>query len=547
MEDSELEKRSGFLDILKNARRGDTVMIHAPAGFGKSSLLCHTTIEWQNNNSRLDRYQYLYLLQVRKIKNHAEVLERVLTRDLNLLDEAYQAKVRMSLKFSSEKCLILIDGFDEMNDDVKEYTVLNELLRRQNMRNLRDFIKNAVVVVTTRPNCREHILQKTQELIDLPLNTLDKDDVKSYVNQMFGDKDKADKVHQALLGLPAPGNILYVPLFLGMLCCLCYSELEKFGNLSVLSDLRTTSSILKTFWKFMLEIKHLKASSFQLKIASWKSKRETDDRVNKLAKLCFHCLERGVYVFSQSLLKAYNLCLDDLTELGPIDVTTTGDNAGASFIHASFQEYCAGMYIADNNSVLRKVLEEWRGGRQPTELFLRYKNALIYSVGIDNNILSKVPSQYLTLTSCNPMLIDLRLESKLLHECSNRYRRLKFLDRIKASPVKEATYEDRNSGRYPDLSRSAYDTLVSDLGHSGCLEIVKRVYTERDPHNPDLIVLPEDMRPGSYGIGRRMTIADPLLLPVLSHISLSEVTRLSLDNISPVILKILKRNKVMFF
>ena len=542
--DSELQNRSDFVDILDNACPGDTIMVHAAAGFGKSSLLCNAAIQWQKGD--ISRYKYLYLLTVRKITNHTEVLERVITRDLKLLPKHCESKVRRSLKFCGEQCLILVDGYDELNDDVKEYSSLNELLSRGNAES--GHLKDAVVVVSTRPNCTDHIIQKARgQVVDLPLKKLNDVDVKSYVDQLYPqNEDKASLILKALYHIPAPGDILHVPLFLAMLCCLCHNKLEISGNMDGLSKLRTSSSIFETFWQFLLEIKHHKAFGIQKESTLLKKERATKQCVKTLSKLCFDSLEQGVYVFSETLLKKYDLCLDDLAELGPIDVTITGDNAGVSFIHASFQEYCAGMYITENESALRKVLEEWRGGTEPTELFTHYKNALIYSVGIDNNILLNIPSKYLRLTRVDTssiyVLIDLVVESKLLYECDNRDRRLQLLDRVKASPVTEVRRVDRE---YGNINSSAYDTLVSDLGHSGCLEIVKRVYTERDPHNPHLIVLPEDMILVD-GDSRQMHIGDPLVLHVLSHISLSHVTHLSLYDISPVILKHVKTNKVRF-
>ena len=544
--DPDLESKSDFVDILDNAHPGDTIMVHAAAGFGKSSLLCNAVIQWQKGD--LSSYKYLYLLTVRKITNHTEVLERVITRDLKLLPEHNESKVRRSLKFCAKQCLILVDGYDELNDDVKEYSSLNELLSRRNEKSGRDFLKDAVVVVSTRPNCTDHIIQKARgQVVDLPLKKINDDDVKSYVDQLYPqNEDKASLILKALHDIPAPGDTLHVPLFLALLCGLCHNKLEKSGNMDGLSELRTSSSILETFWQLLLEVKHHKTFGIQSENTLFKKERATKQCVKTLSKLCFDCLEQGVYVFSETLLKEYNLCLDDLTELGPI-VTTTGDNAGASFIHASFQEYCAGMYIAENKSALRQILKEWRGYSKPTGLFTRYKNALIYSVGIDNNILSTFPSQCLRLTRLEiisggyNMLIDLNVESELIHECNDRDKRLEFLERIKTSPVKEFT--PIHMGWYVDINTSAYDTLVSDLGHRGCLEIVKRVYTKRDPHNPHLIVLPEDMILVD-GDSREMHIGDPLVLHVLSHISLSDVADLTLENISPMILKHVKTSKV---
>ena len=94
MSDGELKNRSDFLDILHNARSGDTIMVHAATRFGKSYLLCYTLILWQKGSPASDTYSYLYLLPVRRIGNHEESLERIRTKDLNLLKEVNESKLR---------------------------------------------------------------------------------------------------------------------------------------------------------------------------------------------------------------------------------------------------------------------------------------------------------------------------------------------------------------------------------------------------------------------------------------------------------------------
>ena len=571
--DTQLENTSHFLDILQNARPGDTVMIHAAAGFGKSSLLCHTAIQWHKGHSSLDRYKYLYLLPVRRIKNHAESLERIITNDIHLLEEAYEAKVRMSLKFCCKLCLIMIDGFDEINDDVKGYTVLNELLTRKCIKNKRNFIQDAVVVISTRPNFAQHILYYAgNNVIDLPLYPLDNNDVKSYVSQMFSKcKDKSSMVYKTLLAIPAPDKIIHVPLFLAMLCCLCEDELENSENLETLSELRTTSSIIRTFWNFLLEIKYHKASAWHLNQTLLKTlERETRGRVKDLSRLCFDSLEKGIYVFSESLLHKYDLFPDDMIKLGPVDTNPTVDKS-LSFIHASFQEYCAGMYIAENESALLKVLDEWRGDSEPTRLFRRYQNSLIYAVGFDSDLLSKVPFpclRHVPVLAKNGMnkmyarVIDLSIECLLLHECENDDRRLEFLEKIKSAPVVKTSQkigsrdkDDIINNYSPDINVSAYNTLVSDLGYSDCLDIVRRVYTGRDADNPDLVILPTSVNQSIWtkkGLTlptlprpvNRLLICDPLVFSVLPNISLSHVTSLALHRLSSVILKNIKSLKV---
>ena len=293
VEDTPLRNTSNFIDILQNARLGDTIMVHAAAGFGKSSLLCNTVLQWLNGH--LSKYKYLYLLTVREIRNHTEVLERVITRDLELLPKDCESAVRMSLKFCAKECLFLVDGYDELSDDVKGYSNLNDLLTRRKYNDsmkhkMTSFIEDYIVVISTRPNCVQHILEKTSgHLIDLPLHPLSDNDVQLYVKENFA--DNKDMVHKFLLKIPALSDMLKVPLFLMMLCKICKDVLNKHVNLSTLSSMRTASVILNNFCILLLGIKHNKAPGIQQDIL-WKRERETQSRLDNLTQLCFDTLEK---------------------------------------------------------------------------------------------------------------------------------------------------------------------------------------------------------------------------------------------------------------
>ena len=528
-----------IMDILRNANCGDTIMIHAPAGMGKSTILCHTAIQWHNGDPMLRRYKYLYLLPVRRITNHTEVLERILTRDLELLPEAFEGKVRRSMKFCSKLCLILIDGFDEMNDVEMEITVLNKLLARK-------FAKDAVVIISTRPNCIDHILKKTNgNLIDLPLYTLDKNDIKAYVKLMFPEnEDKYSLVYNSLLGISAPNDILNIPLFLAILCCLCRDQLLISGNLDDLSNLRNPGSIFATFWSVLLEIKHHKTSGFKVvnTLLKKKMERETRRLLKNVAKLCFDSMEKVRYIFTEQLLENYDLCIDDLTKLGPIDVKTRGQKV-AMFVHTSFQEYCAGIHIARNDQALALVLNEWRGGPHESAIFKRYKNAFIYAIGMDEELLSKIPhslmrlsplhvhfSEYNPIPSC---YIDLSTESLLLQECVDKDCRQAFIFKILEAPVCDL----QTVGTIVDINMSCYDALIANISYNSCLDLVKRVYTQRDSENSNLIVF------NTLGESEQV-IGDPLLLAVLLDVSLSNMKTLWIRNASPTNLRNAKKIEV---
>ena len=260
--DEDLEKQNNIFDILETAKSGDRIMIHAMAGMGKTYLASHIVGRWYQEHPKLTRFKYVFLLRSRLIHNHNEVLERVICHDLKIIPDSLTGRVRLMLTFNASPCLILIDGFDELNDDQKDVTVLNKIISGE-------VGKNAVVVVTSRPEGTQDIRDLTGgKYIDLPLQKLTTRGMLTFVHQYFPeveDKSLFEKIskvlkvdHHSLV----PDELSSIPLFLSMICYMCKREIDATGTISKFKELRQISrgATIATFWALLIDVKARKKS-----------------------------------------------------------------------------------------------------------------------------------------------------------------------------------------------------------------------------------------------------------------------------------------------
>ena len=246
---------SDISSIIQHSKSGDTIIVHGIAGIGKTCFMNRIALNWAIKAPSLQHFKYVLLLPARKIRNHAETAERIICHDLKLLPEQFSVNIKLIMKFDSGKCLFLIDGYNELNDEQREYSMLTKLLSRK-------VAKQAVVIVTTRPEVEPYIKNLTEgNDIDLPLKRLDQQGMFSFIMNFFPhSKEKFLRVSKIMMleqYSEIPGDVTSVPLFLTMLCHMCREEIERTGDVTLFYELTgiTIGSIVATFWKLLINVK----------------------------------------------------------------------------------------------------------------------------------------------------------------------------------------------------------------------------------------------------------------------------------------------------
>ena len=467
--DEDLEKQNDIFDILEIAKSGDRIMIHAMAGMGKTYLASHIVSRWHHKHHKLTRFKYVFLLRSRLIHNHNEVLERIICHDLNIIPSSLTGRVRLMLKFNTSPCLIMIDGFDELNDDQRKVTVLKSIISSE-------VGKNAVVVITSRPERTQEIRDLTGgNYIDLPLQKLNTRGMLTFVNKCFPEFEAFDKVSKVLKVERhsfVSEDMSSIPLFLSMICYMCKQEINATGAITIFKKLRQISpgATIATFWALLIDVKAQKKSDNPQIFQSLKEVKFSTVEgllLNALAKMSFNCLEIGVSVFTEDILRDNKLDREAVANLGPVEMVS----GGMIFFHKLFQEYAAAFHMTQDEGARTQVITAMKSRHDPESNFSKYKNSLILAAGIDPNILQQLSGfdfNIAVLVTPEPSyILDLSLESAIVYE-GMKYEDVanKFIAKMIKSPVNKII----ETTDLPELNRRAYRHILARMEHNDCLK-----------------------------------------------------------------------------
>ena len=169
-------------------------------GIGKTTLANKICIEWAENKFLHENFDIVILIKLRTVQQRS--LEDVMIEQIG--QEAYQELI----KKSGVKCLIILEGLDEM---ATEQLQSDPLWLR--MINLLVFVE-AVILITSRPCvCQELIANRRIAILGFG-----EEEIKSFVEKSFpNDSQIADTFMQQLMEYPHIHSLCCVPVSLIMI------------------------------------------------------------------------------------------------------------------------------------------------------------------------------------------------------------------------------------------------------------------------------------------------------------------------------------------
>ena len=313
------------------------------AGVGKTTLLNKIALDWALDK-HLTKIDLLLFVPLRELENCTvlgDILDIYVSRGIDL----NRSKVEEYVRSYPKKVMLLLDGLDEYDGNIREADPTNKMIGI-----LRgDELKQSPVIVTTRP--WRAIQITTTPTIDLRYSRIEvhgftTKDVKEYVNRFF-EHDSASA--KGLIPMMTDDSLVAnhmapYPIFCSMLC----NMWEKVSR-------RETIRALETFSQLLEEMVYSLTEHWLSKTSFREYRKRCNESLKQIGKVAFEGLLSNKLVFTEESFDEHKDAMKTGCEIGVLSsekrfaqkkLQTQRGQIDLCFPHKLFQEYLAGLYLA---------------------------------------------------------------------------------------------------------------------------------------------------------------------------------------------------------
>ena len=331
------------------------VLVEGDAGIGKTTLCISASEDWASGKL-FQQFELLLLLPLR----HKKVVSVSSLIDLLKLLHSSQKKCAFVADYLEEnegnKVLIIADGWDELKEsDRQEGSFMYELL-------FGDVLPFVSMVLTSRPYASAPLHQLSQIDRFVEVCGFSKDNIKEYIQSEFiGEQKKADTLLEQLEDNPLVESVCSIPLNCTIICHL-WRTLEE--------ALPTTMTELYTKIILNVILRNIQKNTEFSAIRNLPSfdalPVDLQQAWSLLCEFAYHALANHQIVFSEEVIAEFFpqgvLCDKVVHCFGLLQfaeaILETGCGLSFHFLHLTFQEYLAALYLVKQPAV--KQLEALR-------------------------------------------------------------------------------------------------------------------------------------------------------------------------------------------
>ena len=383
----------------------DHVLVSGLAGTGKTTLISRLAYQWatfQESSKQchkdsstsafteklspeppLESYDYLgnfqlvFALDIRKFQPDQDLIDAVREQ---LLPHVSKETLRNYLSCHSSSCLFLFDGYDEIGSNTK---ILSD-----------NMICGFHTIVTTRPKAASGFNDAQRGYVQVSLEGFSQRSIEEFVRSFFrlsySNSGYEVSFLEALRNNETIYNLSHFPLMLSMMCVLWKQEKSLPNLVTVLY--KKIMEYLVRHWKSR-ELSNASVSKFKEQVA-------LDNLLLKLGQTALHGLvdDNSKLIFQENDFESTDtlekgcslgLMMKDCTE-HEFDMVTT-----VSFIHKTFQEYCAALYLASLAESDQDLCNTYISKMDTKDM----ENVLKFTCGMNVNA-AKVVLSFLVDQSC---------------------------------------------------------------------------------------------------------------------------------------------------
>jgi len=276
----------------------------------------------------------LLTLRAKKIQEAQTINDLLLTPDDELKTKVYKDIV----KNSGEKICFILEGYDELPNQLRKSSVFTEL---------REYLPNCTLVYTSRPIACSKLESIASRIIKI--EGFNKKSVDEYISNTFADvtdgKKFALKLKSQLHQNFILQEVMNVPINVAIVCLIFfyYSTLpETLTELYTLLCLRLILRHIVTRTANVAQIEVLRSLNHLPK-----------DIAEQFSQLCFIAY-KGVksdkMIFSSCELRTIGVVQEKMSDLGLLvaapSTSVYGREKSYNFLHKTLQEFCTAWYIS---------------------------------------------------------------------------------------------------------------------------------------------------------------------------------------------------------
>ncbi|XP_072013987.1 NLR family CARD domain-containing protein 4-like [Amphiura filiformis] len=381
-------KLETYTDLLKlQSTKGislNHVLVSGLAGTGKTTLISRLAYQWATSNegtcqysstssqpqsaNNLEHFDLVFALDIRKFQVNQDLFDAITKQ---LLPSVSGPVLRNYISSNADKCLFLFDGYDELGSND---TILNEYL-----------LCGCQTIVTTRPNKVDDFNRCYEGYIQVLLKGFSDKSIEKFVNAFVRVSDQDSKGEQdvhyqsilrALNKNETINNLAHFPLMLAMMCVIWQQN-------KTLPD--TVSSLYHKVIEYLT--RHWNAREApKMSFAQFKSHISFDQLLIILGKTALEGLvdHDSKLIFQEDEFDSPHI-VDQGCSLGlnSKDCTVSGFDrvTNVSFIHKTFQEFCAAVYLASLVETDQSSCKSYLSKMNPEDMDFVFK----FSCGMNEN------------------------------------------------------------------------------------------------------------------------------------------------------------------
>ena len=311
------------------------VVVDGPPGIGKTTLCRKILNMWATGT--LDCYEYDIVLYC-PLRN-PKVAKATTLADLSVYESPKVFDmVEWMIAMEGERLLIVFDGWDELNTELKETSLASKIIHRE-------MLANCSVIVTSRSYASSSLLEICEINRHVQVMGFSKTEIKTVVlGALEKEKELAEKLIKDLSMREDVLSLCYIPL----ICSLVILVYRKLGQ-------KLPTTLTELYENFILQTvrRHVKISAHhsinhrQLQsLGNLPSAIATS--LDEMAHFAYLCLKENSPKITYSSFELQQCLANSVKEnyLGLMTTVSVCDEETCQFLHLSIQEFLAAWWLA---------------------------------------------------------------------------------------------------------------------------------------------------------------------------------------------------------